>query len=594
MMSLTSLHNFVDQTFFQKQVFNETHATYCSTRASTEDENAFANLADFIISAVGTTFYKSDPGMIFNRYLLYHKDHPKNTDAYVEFWEEKESGMPHKYFLPNIEDSPRAYFTSVRNLTQEEFDALELRLMQLDCHGPQVQGLTVPVMDEDEITPGDENVTVVEFYRALDDICLQTGCKVSFGAESYWDTILSLDSLIVNSSGSDDAAVESTEGPDSDDPSSIVNSSDRRLSSSKPQPCLKECQGLYNAGWEYKRKDHASKNFGWLPTMGVEFEYDVGEWTSRLGRFLHTSVKGSARGGIAVGAPPLVVIFAAGGEAEGEVVVNAANGQLFGDYKGQIFMSVEGKLEMIVASITVGLSGTVYIGKSFAASHYPAVDVGGFIEGYIDIEVLGGLFNAKAWAVLAVGLTNLGPSLDDPVEKSDDKFEIRGAVGFSVKIFWIFQVRWRTEVTIVKKQDLWTQPAVGVDPASVGKGCYKVSDHERECNGLIVQFSNFVKLNEDFHYSAPENRGSAGSNRFDKSKAYEIFRLPVAQHRDSSPTAVTWFCSDNRRRQWREWGFRRRDGRRRYTEHARGNRFVVFSPDDKPSDLKMVVYNCEY
>ena len=30
--------------------------------------------------------------MIFNRYLLYHKDHPKNTDAYVEFWEEKESG----------------------------------------------------------------------------------------------------------------------------------------------------------------------------------------------------------------------------------------------------------------------------------------------------------------------------------------------------------------------------------------------------------------------------------------------------------------------------------------------------------------------
>lgn len=74
------------------QVFNETHATYCSTRASTEDENAFANLADFIISAVGTTFYKSDPGMIFNRYLLYHKDHPKNTDAYVEFWEEKESG----------------------------------------------------------------------------------------------------------------------------------------------------------------------------------------------------------------------------------------------------------------------------------------------------------------------------------------------------------------------------------------------------------------------------------------------------------------------------------------------------------------------
>lgn len=107
------------------------------------------------------------------------------------------------------------------------------------------------------------------------------------------------------------------------------------------------------------------------------------------------------------------------------------------------------------------------------------------------------------------------------------------------------KVRWRTEVTIVKKQDLWTQPAVGVDPASVGKGCYKVSDHERECNGLIVQFSNFVKLNEDFHYSAPENRGSAGSNRFDKSKAYEIFRLPVAQHRDSSPTVARLTDSTN-------------------------------------------------
>lgn len=49
--------------------------------------------------------------------------------------------------------------------------------MQLDCHGPQVQGLTVPVMDEDEISPADENVTVLEFYRALDDICLQTRCK---------------------------------------------------------------------------------------------------------------------------------------------------------------------------------------------------------------------------------------------------------------------------------------------------------------------------------------------------------------------------------------------------------------------------------
>lgn len=61
--------------------------------------------------------------------------------------------------------------------------------MQLDCHGPQVQGLTVPVMDEDEITPGDENVTVVEFYRALDDICLQTGCKAfvrECGVRKVW------------------------------------------------------------------------------------------------------------------------------------------------------------------------------------------------------------------------------------------------------------------------------------------------------------------------------------------------------------------------------------------------------------------------
>lgn len=37
-------------------------------------------------------------------------------------------------------------------------------------------------------------------------------------------------------------------------------------------------------------------------------------------------------------------------------------------------------------SFNLDFEGTVYIGKSFAASHYPAVDVGGFIEGYIDIE----------------------------------------------------------------------------------------------------------------------------------------------------------------------------------------------------------------
>lgn len=110
--------------------------------------------------------------------------------------------------------------------------------------------------------------------------------QVSFGTESYWDTILSLDSLIDNSSDSDDEPDLPTGQGDSDDPSSIVNSSDRRLSS-KPQTCLRDCQWLVENGWKWTSKSSASKKFGWS-AMGVEFSYDVGEWKSGGTRIYHT------------------------------------------------------------------------------------------------------------------------------------------------------------------------------------------------------------------------------------------------------------------------------------------------------------------
>ena len=92
LMSLISLHDFAAGMFSQKQVFNESHPTYCSTRESKDEENQMANMADFVISAVGTTSYPSDPDLKFNRYILYHREHPDKEEAYVEFWEEVETG----------------------------------------------------------------------------------------------------------------------------------------------------------------------------------------------------------------------------------------------------------------------------------------------------------------------------------------------------------------------------------------------------------------------------------------------------------------------------------------------------------------------
>ena len=57
-------------------------------------------------------------------------------------------------------------------------------------------------------------------------------------------------------------------------------------------------------------------------------------------------------------------------------------------------------------------------------------------------QVLGGLFSARAYAALNANFWNLGPSLDDPEERSDDEFEILGKVGFQIKIFWVFKVTW--------------------------------------------------------------------------------------------------------------------------------------------------------
>ena len=106
-------------------------------------------------------------------------------------------------------------------------------------------------------------------------------------------------------------------------------------------------------------------------------------------------------------------------------------------------------------------------------------------------------------------------------------------------------------MTIVKKQDLWTQPAVGVDAAEIGKHCYKVSEHDRECDGDTVTFQNFLKVNDEFHYSAPENKGTDGSSEFDKTKPYEIFRLrdtlqiSYEQHREVAPAVARLIDSTN-------------------------------------------------
>ena len=189
--------------------------------------------------------------------------------------------------------------------------------------------------------------------------------QVSFGTESYWDTILSLDSLIVNSSGSDDAAVESTEGPDSDDPSSIVNSSDRRLSSNKPQTCLTYCKQFLDNNWEWKPSSSPkSKRFGWPDQMGVEFAYDVGEWipppSQPLGggnRRFYSSMKAAASGTAFVGTAPLFVVFKGGGSADGELLVNPANGHAWQDWQGMITLEVGGTVKLVVAEVVVSLRG---------------------------------------------------------------------------------------------------------------------------------------------------------------------------------------------------------------------------------------------
>lgn len=187
--------------------------------------------------------------------------------------------------------------------------------------------------------------------------------QVSFGTESYWDTILSLDSLIDNSSDSDDEPDLPTGQGDSDDPSSIVNSSDRRLSSNKPQTCLRDCQWLVENGWKWTSKSSASKKFGWS-AMGVEFSYDVGEWKSGGTRIYHTSVKGGAWGEISVPpASPVQVTFYGRGEAEGESGFNPANGKSYGAFRGSLTLGVKGGVNIVVGSIVVGLEGLVGSGR---------------------------------------------------------------------------------------------------------------------------------------------------------------------------------------------------------------------------------------
>ncbi|CAE6972572.1 unnamed protein product [Symbiodinium natans] len=597
LMSLISLHDFAAGMFSQKQVFNESHPTYCSTRESKDEENQMANMADFVISAVGTTSYPSDPDLKFNRYILYHREHPDKEEAYVEFWEEVETGMPHKYFLPNMEDSPRAYFTSFRNLTQDEFDAIENRLLQLDCHGPQVYGLTTPVMDEDFATPADENISNLEFYRSLNEVCLQEGCSLRLSEEdaAYWELVFSVDSL-----GNTSDTEESEDDADDDLDNGTSNATGRRLAS-KPGVCLKQCQSLINAGYTYKRGTSQNKDFFGV----VKYASDFGTFTTS-GKVpsSYASFSGSAGGGIAYNIPPIYIRIYARGTAKGEVLA-FWDGKTYSAYSGSVTIGFEGGLNILIGKITVAIEGTVSFQSAASASYTPAMDVKGSIRGEVTIEVLGGLFTAKAYVSLQAQFWNLGPTFNG-ADDDDDEFAVTGKAGFEATVFWFFKVRFSTRMDIVKRRKLWSNKNLigDQDPSQIGPNCHKISDHDRKCKGT-VGFQGFYPVDDRYPYDDEKNLAWQNSGtywKYDKSTGSQVFRSVYADTfrkgswgRDNAPKSVKWYCSDERRRrrnkQYQDWGFRRRDGRRRWDSYAMANRFVVFGDGEK---IGLVAYNCQY
>ncbi|CAJ1459648.1 unnamed protein product [Effrenium voratum] len=582
MMSLISMHDFAMGMFTQKQVFNET-PTYCSSRESKDEENTVANMADFVIAAIGTTSYKSDPDLKFNRYLLYHKEHPNKVEAYVEFWEEVDTGMPHKYFLPNMENSPRAYFTSFRNISQDEFDAVEARLSRLDCHGPQIYGLVTPIMDADDTTPAHENMSTLEFYRALNSICLNEACQVSFGDDDYWNVILSLDALFRNR----------TEDVESDAPDGA--NATRRLASSIGV-CLTDCKSLLANGWSYQRSSSKDKDFFGI----VKFAYDTGTWTKGSSNppMAYSSFKGSAQAGFSYNVPPVYISVRAHGAAQGEVTVRGSDGKVFSRYSGSVTLSFEGGLNIIIGQVTLGISGTISFEQASNPTSTPAMDVAGTIRGGITIKVLGGFVTASASVGLQARFWNLGPTFEGN-DANDDEFAVAGKVRFKATIFWFFKMSFSAKMDIVKRRKLWSQTDLmgGYDPASIGLNCVEISKHDRDCSGT-VQFRKFCPMNEEYSYDDPVNMQNCPYhyNTYDKSKGSMIFRHTNAAFfksgvlsRDDAPEDVTWLCSSTGKS--RDWGFRRRDGRRRWAKFAMANRFVIFG-DEK--NLGMVAYNCQY
>ncbi|CAE7823711.1 unnamed protein product [Symbiodinium sp. CCMP2592] len=452
MMSLLSVHDFEKKLLVQKQIFNNTQATHCSTRPSKDEEDMMTNMEDFVVSAVGTTSYKSEPGRTFNRYILYHREKVHQEEAYVEYWEDQATGMPHKYFMPNIDESPRAYFTSYENKVDEaEFEDLQRRIDVMDCHSPEIFTLIPPIMDDDEQTPATENVSTLEFYKALNQVCVSEACKMLFMDESYWNLVLEtpLNASGTNSSDSSDlesdpAARLLAESQDGNDLEglSLENDTARRLYSRIPRYSW----GGYNV--DYRKKKQVQKGFG-TSKYGFDFNMEWGSFysTSPTSRGLLVaqvaSLEGSARGEANIGVGAAYVTIGCWGYAKGWTVA-FISGNTYYDFEGEMCLKFGGGVNIIIGKMEVEIQGCVRVEKAKYA---------------VEMQ----------WTLRA-RFFNLGPDFEDE-NSHDDEIEVTGSAGFKAKVFWFFTVRWQVRLEVVPRKKLWNsdpEKLTGVDTANIG------------------------------------------------------------------------------------------------------------------------------
>ena len=525
MMSLLSAHDFANKTLVQKQIFNNSQASYCSTRPSKEEEDMMTNLDDFVIAAVGSTSYKSEPDRKFNKYILYHRDHPHREEAYVEYWEEKATGLPHKYFLPNLADSPRAYFTSFKNhVDEEEFAGLQQRIDMLDCHGPDIFGLSAPVMDDDEQTPATENDTTLEFYRALNEVCMEQGCHMlvtSDWSQDYWAKVFGAPTLHPEETLPPDSLARRLLTDLRREDASHHNSTDRRLFEQIPSP---------NPGVTYEKVREVKKSFG-TSKYGFNFDMELGRY-KRAGIIIAglTSLDASAAGSATIGVPPLYVSLECGGYAKGWTLFALEDGSTAGDFEGELYLKIAGGVNMIIGKMEVGIEGRIQVAKALGARALPAVDVTGSITGNIDVEILFGLFKATAWATFRASFFNLGPTFDDD-HKRDDAIQVSGSAGFKMKIFWVFTIRFQLQLDVIPRRSLWNsnpEKLAGVDSSDIGPNCVRISEHDRDCEPRSsIQFKGFVPLDPMYAWNDAENlqmRSTSSMYEWDRSMGSMVFR----------------------------------------------------------------------